>query len=738
METFKGYIDHFLFNKNGYGVFELDTGEEDLICVGNFAGIDQGEMVEVAGDFVDHPIYGIQLKIEKIEVIEPDGVIDIERYLASGAIKGVGPTIAKRIVKKFGEDTLRIIDEEPERLAEIKGISERIAIEIGTQVLEKKELRDTVIYMQKYGISNKMALKLYDRYGNLARTFVEENPYKFAEEVDGIGFKKADEIAKKVGIKVDSVYRIKCGIEYVLSEASMDGHVYLPKEEVLGRAYELLGVPETEIEDQLSNLMMDKRIVIKEEEGSVNCYLSMMYYEELACARMLHELNLKDKHAKSSDIEKKLAEIEKSENITIDDKQRQAVEMAVNNSMFILTGGPGTGKTTTINIIIKYFYEKGLDIMLAAPTGRAAKRMTETTGYEAKTIHRMLELNGEAGEGGRARFERNEESPLEADVVIIDEMSMVDIHLFYALLKAIIPGTRLILVGDKDQLPSVGPGRVLKDLLDSNAFARVELTTIFRQAEESDIVVNAHKINKGEGIALDNKSKDFFFLERNSVDVIYKHLVLLITEKLPSYVNATPIQIQVLTPTRIGELGVKALNEILQRYINPPKASKTEYSYGETLFREGDKVMQIKNNYKLEWNIVSKYGVVTDQGMGIFNGDMGMIKEINTSAKTMEVEFDEKKTVKYSLSDLDELELAYAVTIHKSQGSEYPAVIMPLMGGPRQLLTRNLLYTGVTRAKKCVTILGTKETVNRMIANEDERRRYTGLSSRIREVEREG
>jgi exodeoxyribonuclease V alpha subunit len=433
-------------------------------------------------------------------------------------------------------------------------------------------------------------------------------------------------------------------------------------------------------------------------------------------------------------LENKIRRLEKVSNIELDDIQRKAVIEAVQNGIFILSGGPGTGKTTTINMIIRYFEEEGMDIFLAAPTGRAAKRMTETTGFEARTIHRLLELNGGMGDDNSVHFEKNELSPLETDAIIIDEMSMVDIYLFQSLLKAIAPGTRLIMVGDRNQLPSVGPGQVLRDLMESGHVATVVLSKIFRQAQNSDIVVNAHKINEGMPIKLDNKSKDFFFLERNNVDVIYKHMIQLITEKLPKYVKSGTYEIQVLTPMKKGPLGVEILNGILQRYLNPPSPEKTEIVHGDGVFRLGDKVMQIKNNYQLEWEVLSKYGIAVDSGQGVFNGDVGTICEINETAKTVVVEYDDLRKVTYPVTGLDEIELAYAITIHKSQGSEYPAVIMPLLSGPKMLFNRNLLYTGVTRAKKCVTILGSSQLVGQMILNDSEQKRYTSLKDRVIEM----
>lgn len=745
MEILEGYIDHFLYynDSNGYGVLELDTEDDDIICTGSFPGLSQGETIEVKGEWTEHPTYGPQLKVREWRTVEPSDIMDIERYLASGAIKGVGPTIAKRIIKRFGTDALDVIDKTPERLTEIKGISERIAQEIAVQVTERRGLRDAIMLLGRYGISNNLALKLYETYGASIESILKENPYRLAEEVDGIGFKKADEIAAKAGIATDSRYRIESGIVYVIYNASTEGHTYLPKDELLKRSYELLGVPISSIEECLPDMTIEKKLVIKREasaetDEAVHVYTGMMYHEELGCAAMLHELNTVSEISEDT-MSAAISRIESELDIELDTLQRQAVGKAMSRGVFILTGGPGTGKTTTINAIIRMLTSEGYGIMLAAPTGRAAKRMAEATGYEAKTVHRLLELGGPAADGAagnRAHFERNEDNPLDTDAVIIDEVSMVDIHLLYALLKALQPGTKLILVGDDNQLPSVGPGQVLHDIIESGCFECVELKRIFRQAAKSDIIVNAHKINKGEDIALDNKSRDFFFLERDDANVIYKHMIELIMNKLPGYVDAGPMQIQVLTPTRIGALGVEALNKILQKYINPPDSGKPEYSFGENVFRLGDKVMQIKNNYNLQWEIMSSYGIAADTGTGVFNGDIGIITDISRSTQTLTVEYDDRRSVRYPFDGLDELELAYAVTIHKSQGSEYPAVVMPLMGGPRMLLNRNLLYTGVTRAKRCVMILGSRDTVRTMIHNVSERKRYTDLSSRIRETEK--
>lgn len=744
METVKGFIEHIIYRNadNGYTVLNLISGEEEITCVGFFKTMDQGETIEAEGDYTTHPVYGEQFKIERYQTVPPDDAASIERYLGSGAIKGVGEALAARIVKRFGTDTYRIIEEEPERLAEVKGISERKAREIAVMVYEKRDAREAMTFLQKYGISNTLAIRIYESYGTNLYGILKENPYQLAEDIHGIGFKIADEIASKIGIHTDSDYRIRSGILYTLMLAGAEGHCYLPQDILLKKAGELLGLESAVMEPHLGNLAMDKKLVIKrssQADAECKVYASTYYYAELNCAKMLHDLNISAKGdmlpTEEQEIIFKIDRIEEELDISLDELQKRSVEDCVKNGIFILSGGPGTGKTTTINAIIRYFLSEGMDIYLAAPTGRAAKRMTEATGYESRTIHRLLELNGAAsGETKAARFERNEENPLEADVIIIDEMSMVDVFLFQALLKAITVGTRLVMVGDVNQLPSVGAGQVLRDIMDSERFPMVILQKIFRQAGESDIVWNAHRIYAGEELVLDNKSRDFFFLERNDTNVIYKHMIQLITEKLPSYVGAQPYEIQVLTPMRKGGLGVETLNGILQKYLNPPSDNKKEYSNGDVLLREHDKVMQIKNNYQLEWEVVSKYGIAIDKGCGIFNGDIGIILQINEYAHEVVVEFDEHRRVTYAYAQLDEIELAYAVTIHKSQGSEYPAVIMPLLSGPRMLFNRNLLYTGVTRAKICVTILGSRKTLQEMVDNNYQNRRYTGLAERIREL----
>ncbi|MCF0132621.1 MAG: ATP-dependent RecD-like DNA helicase [Blautia sp.] len=736
-ETITGYIDHIIYRneENGYTVMVLKGVEEieELTCVGTLPSIAQGASIEAVGDYTRHALYGKQFQIISYQEIMPEDSLAMERYLGSGAIKGIGAALAGRIVRRFGKDTLRIVEEEPERLAEVKGISEKKAREIAEQVTEKAEMRRAMIFLQKYGISLNLGVKIYQKYGENLYNVLQENPYRLADDISGVGFKIADEIASRIGIHTDSDYRIRSGMMYVLLQAASEGHVYLPKEELYARASELLGVDSSYMEKHLMDMLLDRKLIVKEQEAEQVVYPARYYYLELNTARMLTELNIPCPEEPDT-VRRRIRQIEKETGTMLEEMQKKAVMEAADHGLFILTGGPGTGKTTTINAIIRYFEREGADIRLAAPTGRAAKRMTEATGYEAQTIHRMLELSGmpeEEREGQAVQFERNAQNPLEADVIIIDEMSMVDIFLMHSLLLAVTAGTRLILVGDENQLPSVGPGNVLRDIIRSKCFPVIELKKIFRQACESDIVVNAHKINEGQPVIADNKSRDFFLLKRYDADVIIRVMITLIQEKLPGYVDASPLDIQVLTPMRKGLLGVERLNQILQRYLNPPDENKKEKMLGERLFREGDKIMQIRNNYQIEWEIRGKYGIPVDKGVGIFNGDTGIIKTINEFAEIVSIEFEDGRWVDYSFKQLEELELAYAITIHKSQGSEYPAVLLPLLTGPQMLMNRNLLYTAVTRARKCVTIVGSEETFVQMIRNEKQQKRYSSLDRQI-------
>ena len=737
----EGYVERITFRneENGYTVLYLvnpDSDDDEVCCVGYFSYVGEGEYIIVRGHETVHKSYGPQIQVESYEEKQPGDAMAMERYLGSGVIKGIGPALSARIVKKFGDDTFNIIEKEPERLAEVKGISIKMAINISNQFMEKQKMRQAMIFLQDYGISLNMAVKVYKFYGDDVYDILRNNPYKLAENISGIGFKIADNIARKAGFDQDSEYRIKAGIQYVLQQSGSQGHCYLPEEILVRDTSNLLQIDRERVQFEIDNLTMNKEIIIQEVGGERHLYSSTLYYMEMNCARMLLDLNIPF-NADEEKIKKKISKIESGEKIILDEMQKKAVVQSVLNGVMIITGGPGTGKTTTINTILRLMEDEGLDILLAAPTGRAAKRMSETSGREAQTIHRLLEINGGSSSEDNAgmHFERNEFQPLEADVVIVDEFSMVDIYLLYALLKALVPGTRLIMVGDVNQLPSVGPGNVLKDMIKADFCNVVRLNRIFRQAAESEIVTNAHKINAGEQISLDNKNMDFFHLERNRIQDVINVTVQLIMKNLPPYVNADRYDIQVLVPMRKGELGVENLNKVLQGYMNPKTPDKREKEFHGVLFREYDKVMQIKNNYQIKWVKKNPYGDIYEEGTGVFNGDTGIIRNILDIEETVIVEFEEGKLVEYDYSDMDEMELAYAITIHKSQGSEYPAVIIPILGGPKMLLNRNLLYTAVTRAKKCVTLVGSSATIHQMIRNVNEKERYSSLCQRIVEME---
>ena len=745
MEEIKGYVAHIIYRneENAYTVFELDYGKGSVTCTGFPLAISEGESCRVEGEMTQHPVYGDQLRIGTYQAIEPETTQAMFRYLSSGAIKGIGESLARRILKKFGEDTMRILDEEPERLAEIRGISPRKAREIAAQAEGKRDQRDAMIFLQQYGIGGQHALRIWKTYGMKLYEIIRENPYRLADDIRGIGFATADEIAFRVGIRADSDFRIRSGILYILSQVLQEGSTWMERSMVIRRTADLLSLSQEQIDLQLDNLAMDRKLMIRNREGTAQVYSMGAYRREQQIARALLELDAAPLSV-SGDMttEERIRRIEEREGIELDDLQRQAVLLAADHAILLISGGPGTGKTTTINTIINYFEEEDMEVLLCAPTGRAAKRMKETTGMEAMTIHRMLGVRARDGEEDRnapaapllTDFGRDEENPLEADVIIVDEMSMVDMYLFHALLKAVRSGTRLILVGDVNQLPSVGPGRILQDLIRSGAFRTVILQKIFRQAARSDIVVNAHRILRGEMPSLGNKSRDFFFLERDSLPVIYKNTVQLIREMLPGYVKCSPDEIQVLTPMRKGNLGVERLNQVLQSVLNPPAPDKREYVREEVTFREGDKVMQTRNNYQIEWQVRGNFGLPLEKGTGIFNGDFGRILSVDPSREILTVRFDEDREVDYPFGELEDLELAYAVTVHKSQGSEYPAVILPLLSGPRGLFNRNLLYTAVTRARSCVVILGSREAVRTMTENVRENIRNTGLEERIHEL----
>ena len=734
----EGTIDHIIYRNeaNGYTVLELMQKDGTMVTVtGVLPVIDAGESIAAQGELKRHPVYDMQFHLTSFEIRNPEDTESILRYLSSGAVRGIGEGLAKRIVQNFGADSFRIIEEEPERLAEVKGISIRRAMEISASFESKSASRQAFSFLQQYGISNVMAQKIYDRYKDGLYDIIRTNPYRLSEDIDGIGFKTADRIAAEAGIDPGSAFRIRSGICYALLTAEGDGNICLPEDELSSRAQELLNAGGDEVREQIDYLSVERKLIRKKAGQAVMVYSASGYQAEEECAKRLIELDTKD-GTDSSILFEEIKSLEKRNNIELEDLQREAVAKAISEGLLILTGGPGTGKTTAINLILHYFTSKGMDIMLTAPTGRAAKRMTEATGYEAKTIHRLLGVNGGI-DGKTAGFEHDSDAPLETDVIIVDEMSMVDIFLFRSLLRAIARGTKLILVGDEDQLPSVGPGTVLKDIIASGAFSVVTLSKIYRQSEAGDIVMNAHAIREGREIKLSRDSKDFFFLERSDAEEIIAGIIYLVQKKLPPYVGCTSDEIQVMTPMRKGILGVENLNMRLQAAFNPPSSLKAEIEAGNVIFRRGDKVMQVKNDYQLEWEISSR-GMVLDKGTGIFNGDVGVITDVSSGALT--VRFDDGRTAEYKNEALSELELAYAITIHKSQGSEYPAVIMPLLSGPQMLMNRNLLYTGITRARSCVVIMGKKTTVDEMIANTNEQTRYTGLRERIiefRELEKE-
>lgn len=776
--TREGYIEKIIYKneENGYTVFHVEGEDGDEIFVGNLYGVAEGLYIIAEGEYVNHPQYDIQFKFTSCEIRMPEDTVGIERYLASGIIKGIGEVRAKQIVKKFKSDTLRIIEEEPERLAEIRGISERQARNIAASYAEKREFQEVVIFLSEYGVSVNLAIKIYNQYGDQVYEILKGNPYKIAEDISGIGFKVADDIARRMGIGADSVYRLRSAILYVLNMATQEGHMYLPQEMLVRKVVELTRyVPgdgvydggasfdygyaeyadgssvksayeeaEETVHEQLMELAIESRVVIKMIDDLPVIYSSSNYYLELNTARMLLDLQL-HYEMPEHELDAAIARIEKEENIVLDDMQREAVKSAITAGVAVITGGPGTGKTTIIDAIIKYYAMQGMEIKLCAPTGRAAKRMTESTGWPAQTIHRLLEFNGAPDDSqdraeDKLRFARNASNPLECDAIIVDEMSMVDSFIFYSLLQAVLYGTRLILVGDVNQLPSVGAGNVLKDIINSACFPVTTLTRIFRQEDGSDIVFNAHKINRGEHLEIMNRSKDFFFVPRNGAANIINEVKVLVSDNLPKYLKIQPADIQVLTPMRKYEVGVENMNLRLQELLNPAAPGKPEKEKNNTIFRKGDKVMQVKNNYKQEWKIYANKnqdtsgGYVLDEGVGVFNGDMGTILDISDYDEEVTVLFDDGRVAVYTYADLDELEHAFAITIHKSQGSEYPAVVIPLLTGPRKLLNRNLLYTAITRAKRMVVIVGNLAMVNQIIDNTEEQKRYTSLTLRLQEM----
>lgn len=735
MEIIEAFADETVFRneENGYTVLVVKAGKSRVSAVGIMPPIAVGEKLRITGDWMEHPVYGRQIKVQSIEIEKPTTLSGIEKYLSSGMIRGIGPATAKLLIRAFGEETLDVLYSQPEKLLDVPGIGQKRAQMIQESYAEQAQQREAMVFLQSYGVTPALAVKIYKRYGENVRQVITRNPYRLVEDVEGIGFKTADRIAASLGIEQSSEYRLNAGVKYTLSEATAGaGHCYLPRPELALAARRLLGSDADSIDRTIDSLILSHDIsaqILPCDNGEevVALYLPSTYRAESEVARRLREMIDAMPDSMASDLTAQIDELERIEGLAFHTQQRQAIETAVTHGMTVITGGPGTGKTTIIKCIIKLLSVHG-DVALAAPTGRAAKRMSEACGMEAKTLHRLLEYGGEEGD-----FARSEDNPLEIDTLIIDEMSMVDIFLMRSLLRALVPGTRLIMVGDADQLPSVGAGNVLRDILDSSVIPSVRLTEIFRQDEKSMIVYNAHRINRGESPRLNAKGSDFFFERAVSPSDAAKRIVTLCSARLPGFLGLDPVrQMQVLSPTKKGECGVWMLNQLLQAEFNPPASGKHERVRGDTTFREGDKVMQTRNNYQLKWKKDGAIGI--EDGQGVFNGDIGFVTFIDPQEHVMEVQFDDERTATYEGGDVDDLELAYCISVHKSQGSEFPVVIMPAVGGPPMLLTRNLFYTAVTRARRMVMIVGRENAIEQMIANVNTRRRYSALCWRLKQI----
>ena len=735
MEIIEAFADETVFRneENGYTVLVVKAGKSRVSAVGIMPPIAVGEKLRITGDWTEHPVYGRQIKVQSIEIEKPTTLSGIEKYLSSGMIRGIGPATAKLLIRAFGEETLDVLYSQPEKLLDVPGIGQKRAQMIQESYAEQAQQREAMVFLQSYGVTPALAVKIYKRYGENVRQVITRNPYRLVEDVEGIGFKTADRIASSLGIEQSSEYRLSAGVKYTLSEATAGaGHCYLPRPELAFAARRLLGSDADSIDRTIDSLILSHDIsaqILPCDSGEevVALYLPSTYRAESEVARRLREMIDAMPDSMASDLTAQIDELERIEGLAFHTQQRQAIETAVTHGMTVITGGPGTGKTTIIKCIIKLLSVHG-DVALAAPTGRAAKRMSEACGMEAKTLHRLLEYGGEEGD-----FARSEDNPLEIDTLIIDEMSMVDIFLMRSLLRALVPGTRLIMVGDADQLPSVGAGNVLRDILDSGVIPSVRLTEIFRQDEKSMIVYNAHRINRGESPRLNAKGSDFFFERAVSPSDAAQRIVTLCSARLPGFLNLDPVrQMQVLSPTKKGECGVWMLNQLLQAEFNPPASGKHERVRGDTTFREGDKVMQTRNNYQLKWKKDGAIGI--EDGQGVFNGDIGFVTFIDPQEHVMEVQFDDERTATYEGGDVDDLELAYCISVHKSQGSEFPVVIMPAVGGPPMLLTRNLFYTAVTRARRMVMIVGRENAIEQMIANVNTRRRYSALCWRLKQI----
>lgn len=740
MHQVTGTIDSIIYEntENNYVIFEIigDTSQnfDDLICVGFMPKALTGEHVVLNGKMVDHSTYGPQFAFDSFIKSAPSSEYGIEKYLSSGIIAGVGPKTAKQIVEQFGNKTLEVIEKEPESLAQIKGITLKKAINIHKIFIEEIEARDILIFLQSFDISPVYSNKIYKKYKKETIEIVKANPYVLADDVDGISFKTADSIAKKMGIDESSPFRIKACIKFCITESIYNGNTYIPQKELYNDVLKYVNISEADYDKFLVDMQLNSIITRKKINDETIIYLNIYFYSENYISKKLLELSLNSKDENNNIIEK-IKKFEKKTNIILAKEQIDAVIAALNKGVLVITGGPGTGKTTIINCIIYILEKENYDaqILLAAPTGRAAKRMEFATGHEASTIHRLLEISFNQ-DASKQFFDRNEENPLDADVIVLDESSMIDTLLFYNFLKAISLGTRLILVGDVDQLPSVGAGNVLRDIINSQQIPVVKLEEIFRQAIESKIIINAHKINKGDFPIFNEENSDFLHVERSYVDTIIDTTIDLIKNKLPNYMKCTPMEIQVLTPMRKTPLGSINLNEKLQEVLNPKSKNKKEKEFRNTIFRVGDKVMQIKNNYSLTWTSYNKDTNTYNAGTGVYNGDEGIIKDIDENNQIIIILFDDNKKIEYDFKQLDELELAYAITIHKSQGSEYKTIILPIFQGPNMLFTRNLLYTAVTRGKELVCTVGQKERINFMVLNKRERDRYSSLDFYLRAI----
>jgi len=733
MSEIQGTIEDIVFHNedNGYIIAHLNDNKKQITVVGIVPYISEGQNLKLNGEWVKHPQFGNQFKIMKCEEIIPSSLVGIEKYLSSGVIQGIGPVTAKKIVQQFGEDTMNILDNEIEKLKLIDGIGQKKIQLIFESYSKQHEVKNIMIFLQTYGVTPSQCVKIYKKYGADSIKVVQDNPYVLTETISGVGFKIADKIARSLGIDKESPFRIQSGINYVVNEFCAMGNTYMPLLKLYKQSKNILGVTDEEIEKNIYDSVLQGKLKI-ENIDEEDCVFTMpFYYCELSITKKIITLSIEQYEELEIDIEEKINNFEKEKNIQFATSQKTAICGAMENSIEIITGGPGTGKTTIINCIIEVFEKAGLKVYMAAPTGRAAKRMTEATGREAKTIHRLLEL-GIGGDDG-SQFTKSEESPLDCDVLIVDEASMIDIMLMNSLLNAITIGTRLIIVGDVDQLPSVGPGNVLRDLIDSKSVKVVKLKEIFRQAQESMIIVNAHKINNGEMPILNKRDKDFYFIENNDSEKILNSIITLINTRLPNFNKEWDKMknIQILSPMRKGILGIENLNIELQKILNPKIKGKKEKEYRNTIFRVGDKVMQIKNNYSMKWH---KLSAKAEDGTGIFNGDVGYVEDINEDNENVVVVFDDDKRVEYEGVNLDELMLAYAITIHKSQGSEFEVVIMPMFMGPPLLMNRNLLYTGITRAKNMVVLVGERKAISFMKDNNRSFERYSALGFRIKQI----